>query len=126
MVFQAYEEEELGLIQGQTPDSKEEYWAYLALLKYNVDFEYQWEIGGGTTRRGGITVDFVVWNPMRQPFLVHGNYWHRGELKAGDKTRLIAIADYFKVGIENILILLGSDAKTPEDAEQWVRENVAN
>ena len=41
-------------------------------------------------------------------------------------TRVVAIADYFKVAIENILILWGKDAETEEDVEQWVRENVAN
>ncbi len=125
MVFLPIEEEEIGLIDGQTPDSKEEWWAYLALLKYDVEFKYQWNIGGGTSRRGGITVDFVVWNPMINPFLVHGNYWHKGELKGGDKTRLIAIADYFKVDIKNILILWSADAQSEEDVDQWVRKNVA-
>ena len=120
------EEEPIGLIKGQMPDSKEEYWVAQALYKYDVDFEFQWEIGGGTSRRGGLTVDSVVWNPMINPLLVYGEYWRRGEAQGGDVTRMIAIDDYFKVAIENILVLWGEDAQTQEDVEQWVRENVAN
>ena len=125
MIFIAYEEEPLGLIQGQVPDSKEEYWAAQALKRYNVPFRYQWEIFGGTTRRGGLIVDFVVWNPRFTPFLVHGEYWHRGELQGGDKTALIAIASYFNIGVENIPILWGEDAETKEDVFSWVRANIA-
>ena len=125
MIFIAYEEEPLGLIQGQMPDSKEEWWAAQALWYYDVPFQYQWQIYGGATRRGGLIVDFVVWNPIFTPFLIHGDYWHRNELGGGDKTVLIAIADYFNIGVENIPILWGSDSETKDDVFAFVRKNVA-
>ncbi|MCK5610957.1 hypothetical protein KAR91_54295, partial [Candidatus Pacearchaeota archaeon] len=125
VIFQALEEEPLGLILGKEPDSKEEYWVALALWKFDIYFDYQWEIFGGTSRVGGLIVDFVVWNPMMTPLPVHGDYWHRGELKGEDKRDLIAIADYFHIGVENIPVLWGQDAETKEDVEQWVRINVA-
>ena len=117
---------ELGLIQGHAPDSKEEYWVAQALYKFNIPFDFQWEIFGGVSRRGGLIVDFIVWNPMINPLLVHGEYWHRGEAQGGDVTRMVAIASYFKIAIENILVLWGEDAQSQEEVEQWVRINVAN
>ena len=125
MIFLPPEEEQIGLVQGQMPDSKEEWWAAQALWRYKVEFRFQWEIYGGTTRRGGLIVDFVVWNPRMTPFLVHGNYWHRNELQGGDKTALIAIAKYFNVSVESIPILWGSDAQSKEDVFSWVRANIA-
>jgi hypothetical protein len=125
-MFLPPEEEQIGLVQGRMPDSKEEWWAAQALWKYEVPFMFQFEIFSGKTRRGGLVVDFVVWNPMFTPFLVHGDYWHRRELRGGDKRNLIAIADYFKVGIENIPILWESDAQTKEDVFAFVRTNIAN
>ena len=126
MIFIAYEEEQIGLVQGQTPDSIQEYWVSQALYRYDVPFRFQWEIFGGVTRRGGLIVDFVVWNPRFTPLLVHGEYWHKGELTGGDKTALIAIADYFKIGIENIPILwVKKDGQTKEDVFAFVRRNIA-
>ena len=83
---------------------------------------YQFQIFGGVSRRGGLIVDFLVWNPMATPFLVHGNYWHRNEMDGGDKTNLITIEQYFK---REAIILWGYDAETKEDVDEFVRENVA-
>ncbi len=126
MVFLPIEEEQIGLIQGQTPDSKEEWWVSQALYRYQVPFQFQWQIFGGRSRRGGLIVDFVVWNPRFTPLLVHGEYWHKGELQGGDKIALIAIASYFNISVENILVLWGADAQSKEDVFAWVRANVAN
>ena len=120
------EQEQIGLIEGRMPDSKEEWWVSKALYRYKVPFEFQWELFGGRGRAGGLIVDFVVWMPMLRPLLVHGNYWHKGELTGGDKTAIIAIAQYFNVAVENVLILWGSDAQSEEDVFAWVRKNVAN
>lgn len=120
--FQPAEEEPLGLIEGQVPDSKEEWWVAQALWKYEVRFMYQFQIFGGVSRRGGLIVDFLVWNPMRTPFLVHGNYWHRNEMDGGDRIALVAIEQEFK---KDAIILWGSDAQTQEDVFAFVRKNVA-
>ena len=122
MIYPAVEQEELGLIQGQEPDSKEEYWVAKALWRYEVPFMYQYQIFGGRTRRGGLIVDFLVWNPMATPLLVHGDYWHKDEMDGGDKTRLIAIEQYFG---KSPIILWGSDAQSEEDVMAFVRKYVA-
>jgi len=125
-MFLTPEPEEIKPVQGQMPDSKEEYWVALALYRYQVQFQFQFELFHGRDRRGGLIVDFVVWNPRITPLLVHGNYWHKAQLKGGDKTALITIASYFNIGVENVPILWGSDAQTKEDVFAWVRANVAN
>ena len=121
MLSLPYEEEPLGLIEGQVPDSKEEYWVAQALWKYEIRFMYQFQIFGGVSRRGGLIVDFLVWNPMRTPLLVHGDYWHENEMDGGDRTSLVAIESYFK---KDAIILWGSDAETKEDVFDFVRDNV--
>jgi len=116
------EPETIGTIDGMTPDSKEEWWVYLALKKYEVPYQYQFQIFGGTTRRGGLVVDFVVYNPDATPLEVNGKYWHRNEMDGGDKTSLYAIEDYFK---KQALILWAGDGQTKDDVFNWVRKYVA-
>ena len=115
-------EEEIGLIEGKVPDSKEEWWTYLALMKYEIPFDYQWEIAGGTSRRGGLIVDFVVYNPMQTPFEVNGDYWHKDEMDGMDKMDLITIEEHFK---REVIVMWGKDSETKEDVEAFVRKNVA-
>lgn len=122
ITFLEHEEEPLGLIQGMMPDSKEEWWTAQALWKYKVPFQFQFQLFGGTSRRGGLIVDFLVWNPMRTPFLVHGSYWHRNEMDGGDKTNLIAIEQYFK---KEAVVMWGEDMQTKDDVFAFVRKNVA-
>jgi hypothetical protein len=83
----AVEEEPIGLIQGQTPDSKEEWWFARALDRLKLSYTYQYPVNGGRAR-GGYMIDFVVhtvplWT-MVEPI---GNHWHTGELGADDKKR---------------------------------------
>jgi hypothetical protein len=83
----AVEEEPIGLIQGQTPDSKEEWWIARALDRLKLSYTYQYPVNGGRAR-GGYMIDFVVhtvplWT-MVEPI---GNHWHTGELGADDKKR---------------------------------------
>jgi hypothetical protein len=98
----AVEEEPIGLIQGQTPDSKEEWWIALAGNRIKIPYIYQYPINGGRAR-GGYMIDFVfltvpLWT-MVEPI---GNHWHTGELGADDKKR--------QADIEN---LMQDVARTP-------------
>lgn len=80
-------EEPIGLIQGQTPDSKEEWWIAKALNRIGIPYTYQYPVGGGRTR-GGYLVDFVVETvPLATMIEPVGNHWHTGELGADDKKR---------------------------------------
>lgn len=121
-MFLAPEKESIGLIQGVMPDSKEEWWTAQALWYYKIPFMFQYEIFGGRDRRGGLIVDFLVWNPSATPLLVHGNYWHKGELTGGDRTALVAIEQFFK---KEPIIMWADSVQSKENVFAFVRKNVA-
>ena len=122
-MFQAPQEPAIGLIDGKEPNSKQEYWVYLALVKYNIPHMYQFEILGGRTRRGGLIVDFLVWNPRATPLEVNENYWHKGEMEGGDSLDLIAIEEEFKI---EPIVLWSGDMETYDDVDNFIRHKVAN
>lgn len=125
MIYKVPQKEELGVIQGKLAGSKHEWWTAQALWRYDIQFMYQFEIFGGRDVRGGLILDFLVWNPMATPLPVHGEYWHREELSGGDQTALIAIADYFNMAVDDIPILWASDSQTEEDVFAFVRRKIA-
>lgn len=78
---------EIGIIQGQTPDSLQEWWTSRALDRLKIPYTYQYPINGGRAR-GGYLVDFVVNTvPLATMIEIEGNHWHTGELGADDKKR---------------------------------------
>jgi hypothetical protein len=112
----AVEEEPIGLIQGQVPDSKEEWWIARALDRLKLSYTYQYPVNGGRAR-GGYMIDFVVhtvplWT-MVEPI---GNHWHTGELGADDKKRQADVEslmqDVARVPILNLWIPDLTDRET--------------
>jgi hypothetical protein len=80
-------EEPIGLIQGQTPDSIQEWWISKALNRIGIPYTYQYPVFGGRVR-GGYLVDFVVNTvPLATMIEPVGNHWHTGELGADDRKR---------------------------------------
>lgn len=67
---------QIGLIQGQTPDSVNEWFVAQALDKLRLQYYYQFVIDGGTSLRGGQTIDFLVQAAGWIPVYVNGEYWH--------------------------------------------------
>ena len=81
------QEEPIGLIQGQVPDSKEEWWVAKALNRIGIPYTYQYPVHGGR-QRGGYMIDFLVQTvPLATMVEPVGNHWHTGELGADDKKR---------------------------------------
>jgi hypothetical protein len=92
----AVEEEPIGLIQGQTPDSKEEWWISRALDRLKLSYTYQYPINGGR-QRGGYLIDFLVHTvPLATIIEPIGNHWHTGELGADDKKRQADVENIMK------------------------------
>lgn len=80
-------EEAIGYIQGQVPDSKQEWWVSKALDRLRLSYTYQYPVNGGRAR-GGYLIDFLVWTtPLATMVEPIGNHWHTGELGADDKKR---------------------------------------
>lgn len=101
-------EEPIGTIQGQTPDSKEEWWISKALDRLGISYTYQYPVGGGRTR-GGYLVDFVVHTvPLATMIEPVGNHWHTGELGSDDLKRQAdveaAMQDFCRIPIVNLWI----------------------
>jgi len=91
-------EEPIGLIQGQVPDSKEEWWIAKGLNRLGISYQYQYPVFGGRAGgRGGYMVDFVVLTvPLATMIEPIGNHWHTGELGADDRKRQADIEDAMK------------------------------
>lgn len=101
-------EEPIGLIQGQVPDSKQEWWIARALDRLKLNYIYQYPVNGGS-QRGGYKIDFVVNTvPLATMIEPIGNHWHTGELGADDKKRQAdvenAMRDMARTPIVNLWI----------------------
>ena len=108
-------EEPIGLIQGQVPDSKEEWWISKALDKIGIPYTYQYPIAGGR-KRGGYLVDFVVNTvPLATMIEPVGNHWHTGELGADDKKRQADVEDAMKDMCRTPIMLLWIPDMIDED-----------
>lgn len=80
-------DDQIGYIQGQVPDSKEEWWISKALDRMGLSYTYQYPVNGGR-ERGGYLIDFLVHTvPLATMIEPVGNHWHTGELGADDKKR---------------------------------------
>jgi hypothetical protein len=114
--IQEKEEEQIGLIQGQVPDSKEEWWISKALDRIGIPYTYQYPVNGGR-QRGGYMVDFVVHTvPLATMIEPIGNHWHTGELGSDDKKRQADVEslmqDIARIPLVNLWIpdLINEDA----------------
>lgn len=110
------------IVQGVQVDSKNEFFVAQALEKYGVAFTYQFEIAGGSERRGGQIIDFALWVPPKPiPLLINGEYWHRDEQKESFRIAQIKrlLPDW-----DEVVILWGDETDTPEEAQINVLQKV--
>lgn len=110
------DDEPMGLIQGQVPDSKQEWWVARALDKLGLPYTYQYPVNGGR-QRGGYMIDFLVYTvPLATMIEPRGNHWHTGELGKDDLKRAADVEnlmrDIAKTPILNLWIPDMIDADT--------------
>lgn len=116
------ESEQPMVVQGQTVDSKPEWYVALALQKLGVEFIYQYQVLGGNIR-GGQIVDFLCMvPPASQAVQVYGEYWHVDEIKGGDKLGIYVLEAIF--GKENVHVLLSKDVDSEEKAMNAIRREL--
>jgi len=102
-----------GIINGQQARSLLEWWVAKALWKLRKEFLYQVPLFGGTQRRGGYVIDFIVDpNGLLVPLEVQGEHWHTGSLSSGERMREAIIEEY--LGVE--LVYLWENQLTSESA----------
>ena len=112
-------------IQGQMPNSKEEYYVALALYRLGHSFIYQYQVFGGRAIRGGQVLDFLVTTtvPFSTIIQVFGEYWHSGEMGSEDRFKLAELEHEF-AGQAEILVLWARDLPTPEETYTLLREKI--
>jgi hypothetical protein len=114
------EQEVMGLIQGMTPDSIEEWRVSVSLEKYNIEYRYQVEIDGGRNLRGGQVLDFEVYIPNAVPLQVMGEYWHApAELDDEERILLSRLEQIY--GVEPI-VLWSEELPDQVSCNQVIRE----
>jgi hypothetical protein len=111
------DDEEMGLIQGRKPGSREEWRVYKSLLKYKVEFQYQVSVWGGSQVLGGYLIDYVVFNPFPNALEVNGEYWHSAEMRPTERLKLNALTAMFN---REPYVVWGKDLQTQEDCDRAI------
>ena len=89
--------EEPGMVQGQKARSLLEWWAAKALWKMKREFIYQYAVNGGTMRRGGMVIDFLIIDGPVIVLEMQGERWHQGQFGSGERQRESLIRAIFGV-----------------------------
>jgi hypothetical protein len=86
-------EEPMGLIQGQVPMSKEEWWVSQWLDRKKLRYHYQYRVFGGKVKNF-YNLDYLVYTvPLATMLEPLGNHWHTDTLGADDRKRQLEIED---------------------------------
>ncbi len=104
------------VVQGQKASSYEAYVAW-ALDKLEVNYTFQYAVGGGRGRRGGQMLDFVVWGPLIYVIDVRGGYWHRGDELEFEQS----VRRYMKGA--KVLVMLDQHCVNKETALAFLKQN---
>jgi hypothetical protein len=115
------EREPVGLIQGQTPQSRNEWYVAQALEEFKLPYMYQLIVRGGGGRRGTIILDFLVFTPFSVPVQVYGEYWHSGQRKDEDRLQEAYIEQYFG---REVVPIWGSESESREAARTAVQSKL--
>lgn len=109
------------LIQGKRPGSAEEWRFALGLNRAKVAYYYQYAIDGGNRVRGGILVDFVVFNPFKTPVEIESKHWHTGALGADDHLKRAREAQYFG---RPVIAVWGEEIPDDDAVDRVIREKI--
>jgi hypothetical protein len=118
--------EEIGLVQGKTPDSIGEWYIANSLWKLKHEFLFHYQVFTVTGVRGAYELDFLVLTtvPFSTPLEFMAKYWHSGELGREDQLRMERIMFELGPNINEEQIVWAGEAQTQEDADEVVRRKV--
>lgn len=94
--------EEIGVIQGQTPGSKEEWRVAVALWEMGADFEYQYIVGANrpSGAKGIFKLDFLIFtNPKPVVLEIQSKRWHSAQFNSTEQFRIAYIKKLLKTKI---------------------------
>lgn len=116
------EAEKPGRIQGKMAGSINEWYVAKALWALRLEFQFQYPLLGGTHRRGGIVIDFLVKSePNWLPLEVQSLRWHTGKYGSGENLRLAIIESILH---EKVRFVWEEDTMNLSDAIQAVKKAV--
>jgi len=92
-----------------------EYKITIAIETLGYEYWFQHWLWGGSTLRGGVIVDWVVFTPTPTPLEYDGLHWHTGAASEEDNLQRIRVAQYFKVPEVIVITSLEVDSDTPQD-----------
>ena len=102
-----------------------EWYVALALTKLDIPFKFQFPLGGGQQKRGGMVLDFLVKTvPLSTPLDIRGNYWHQPQQRVDDDLQLALMNHYGRGQFAEPVIIYGAELQTPEQAYSTVKREL--
>ena len=97
-------------------DSKEEVWISKAIEERNLLFRFQYPIKGGSLRKGGYIIDWLVHYAGWVAVEFQGPYWHD---QRRDVTDLLK-RKYLERKYKRVVYIDGIEVNSPEDAKRII------
>ncbi len=95
----------------------------IALDKLEIPYIFQYELFGGSSRRGGVILDFlIILPPLSIPAEVMGGYWHRSSMKAEDRLKEALVRQ--KGNFSEMVYWWEAELQTIADAYQAVKREL--
>lgn len=95
----------------------------VALDKLELPYMFQFDIEGGSTRRGGVILDFLILiPPLSVPAEVMSGYWHRSSMRAEDRLKEALVRQ--KGTYSEMVYWWEADLQTIPDAYQAVKREL--
>lgn len=95
----------------------------VVLERLGLDYIYQYALGGGRTKRGGIVLDFKVWTtPLPTPLDIRGDYWHQPKQRIEDDLGLALALSRDRYA--EPVIIYGGELQTVEQAYSTVKREM--
>ena len=112
-------------IHGIKIDSLPELYVARGLDKMNLEFAYQYFLGGAGLR-GSQIIDFLVYtDPKPVPLQIQGIYWHTGARAADEALKEADINARMRGTWADVIMIYENECSTEEDAFNTLQEKLA-
>jgi hypothetical protein len=121
----ARQSDESLIVHGIKVDSIQEYYIARGLDKMNLEYAYQYYLGGAGIR-GSQIIDFLVYtDPKPTPLQVQGEYWHGGVRAADEALKEADINARMRGTWANVIMIYENECSTEEQAFKTLQEKLA-
>ena len=113
------------IVHGIKVDSVNEYNVALGLDKMNLEYAYQYFLGGAGIR-GSQIIDFLVYtDPKPTPLQIQGEYWHGGARGADEALKEADINARMRGTWAEVIMIYEHECETEEEAFKVLQEKLA-